>query len=130
MTKNTRYIQTFRNKWITSNAKTIDDMIAVYEGLAAHFKEMRDAGIALDPDSGVSDDYATLVTEDPAVATKYGLEDEAKYWGEEGLREVATPASRAASAGGSDRRDPQVAHRACAGADPPQEVSSRIQPRS
>lgn len=73
------YEMLWRNKWITSNAQTIDDMIAVYKSLVEEFEEMKADGIILDPDGGTGDDYARLITEDKAVAEKHGLEEEEAY---------------------------------------------------
>jgi hypothetical protein len=39
-------------------------------------------GVTLDPEGGTSDDYAYLVTTDPIVAKKYGMHDEAEFWGD------------------------------------------------
>lgn len=69
------YETLWRNKWLTAEAQTIDDMISMLQGAAECLKEMRDAGITLDPDGGTGDDYARLVTEDKAVAEKFGLEE-------------------------------------------------------
>ena len=50
----------WRNKWLTSEAKTIDDMIASLRAAADHLDEMRKAGVILEDSGGVGDDYATL----------------------------------------------------------------------
>jgi hypothetical protein len=68
------YEMLWRNKWLTSEAMTVDDMIITLRDASEHLAEMRDAGITLDPDGGTSDDYARLVTKDPEVAKKFGLE--------------------------------------------------------
>lgn len=75
------YEMMWRNKFLTLEAKTIDDMI---EGLSAavnDLKEMKAAGITLDEDGPTSDDYARLITDDPKVAEKFGLEK--PEWDEE-----------------------------------------------
>jgi hypothetical protein len=64
----------WRNKWITANAKTIDDFITTFESLADMFKEWKEAGIKLETDSGIEDDYATFLTKDPVVASKYNFD--------------------------------------------------------
>jgi hypothetical protein len=69
-----RFGTLWRNKWLTSNAKTIEDMIASLRAAAAELEEMRRDGVTLDPD-GVADDYAYLVTSDPEVAKKYDMID-------------------------------------------------------
>ena len=78
-----RYETLWRNKWLTSEAKTIDDMIDSLRAAADHLDEMRKSGITLEDDGGVGDDYATLVTTDPEVAKKFGMEEEREYLDEE-----------------------------------------------
>ena len=73
----------WRNKWLTSDAKTIEDMIASLRQAAEHLDEMRTAGVTLDHTSGVGDDYAKLVTTDPDVARQFGMEEEREYLDEE-----------------------------------------------
>lgn len=68
------YETLWRNKWMTSDAKTIEDMILMIRGAADDLQAMKDAGITLDEDSGISDDYARLITTDPKVADTFGLE--------------------------------------------------------
>jgi hypothetical protein len=68
------YSTTWRNKWLTANATTIDDMIEALEAAAAELRAMRDAGVRLE--GGAEDDFAHLVTTDPAVAEKYGFEED------------------------------------------------------
>ncbi len=78
-----RFETLWRNKWLTSEAKSIDDMIASLRAAADHLDEMRKAGVTLEDDGGVGDDYATLVTTDPEVAKKFGMEEEREYLDEE-----------------------------------------------
>jgi hypothetical protein len=59
----------------------MDEMIRALGNAADELKCMRDDGVTLDPQGGTSDDYAYLVTSDPTVAKKYGMEDETEYWG-------------------------------------------------
>lgn len=68
------YEMTWRNKGLTDGAKSIDDMERTLRSCADHLAEMSKAGIRLRVDSGIEDDYATLVTTDPQVAKKFGLE--------------------------------------------------------
>jgi hypothetical protein len=81
-----RYATLWRNKWLTAEAKSLDDMIAALRQAAAELEAMRRDGIVLDPESGVGDDYADLITTDPEVARKYDMqpEEEPEYWSEEG----------------------------------------------
>ncbi|MGP0062735.1 MAG: hypothetical protein ACLQGP_03915 [Isosphaeraceae bacterium] len=78
-----RYQTLWRNKWLTSEAKTIEEMIASLRAAADHLEEMRRAGVILEDDGGIGDDYATLVTTDPEVAKKFGMEEEREYLDEE-----------------------------------------------
>ncbi len=66
----TRYVSVWRNKWITSQAGSIDDFIKTFEGLAQMFKEWKEMGITLNPDSGIGDDYAEFYTDDMDMAIK------------------------------------------------------------
>jgi hypothetical protein len=75
-----RYVTTWRNKWLTAEAKSIEDMIGMLRSAADHLDQMREDGVVLDDDGGIGDDYAHLVTMDPKVAEKYGLVDESEYW--------------------------------------------------
>ena len=67
------YITTWRNKWITAKAGTIDDFISIFEELAEMFRRWKEAGIKLDLDSGIGDDYADFYTEDKEVAIREGF---------------------------------------------------------
>src|SRR5262249_38887841 len=63
MPKNLTYSLTWRNKYLTIDAETIEDMIQAYEEALQPLREMKAAGITLD--QGAADDYALLVTDDP-----------------------------------------------------------------
>jgi len=78
-----RYMTLWRNKFLTLEAKTLDDMIASLRVAVETLEAMRSDGVTLDPDGGTGDDYAHLVTTDPDVARKYGMEDEREFWGEQ-----------------------------------------------
>lgn len=66
----------WRNKFLTTDVVSIEGFIAVFEASLATLKEMRDAGVKLDPDSGVEEDYADFVVEDAAVAERFGFDEE------------------------------------------------------
>lgn len=68
------YSMIWRNKWLTADATTIDEMIEGLESAAAELRALRDAGVRLE--GGAEDDFAHLVTTDPAVAEKYGFEED------------------------------------------------------
>ena len=78
-----RYETHWRYKWLTSNSKSIDDMIESLRAAADALDEMRKAGVTLEDNDGVGDDYATLVTTDPEVAKRFGMEEEREYMDEE-----------------------------------------------
>jgi hypothetical protein len=72
------YSMTWRNKFLTTEAKTIGEMAEILEGAAEQLREMERAGVTLG--DGAVDDYAQLETTDPEVAKKFGLRDwEAEY---------------------------------------------------
>lgn len=64
----------WRNKFLTINARTVDDMIDNLESAVSELREMRDAGVLLD--GGAEDNYAILVASDPSVAHRFGFEEE------------------------------------------------------
>jgi hypothetical protein len=80
-----RYIKLWRNKFLTVDAKHIDEMISTLREAANELARMRDDGVTLDPDGGTADDYAHLVTTDPDVARKYDMHDESEFWNDEKL---------------------------------------------
>jgi len=71
-----RYVRIWRNKLLTLEARSMDEMIGTLQAAAADLRAMRDDGIELDPGGGTADDYALLVTTDPELARKYGMEEE------------------------------------------------------
>ena len=76
-----RYITRWRNKFLTIDAESLDEMIAGLQDAADTLKAMRADGVSLDPNGGTADDYACLVTTDPQIAAKYDMHDEAEFWG-------------------------------------------------
>ena len=75
-----RYIRLWRNKFLTVDARSLDEMISILQDATDILKKMRDDGVTLDPDGGTSDDYAYLVTTDPEVARRYDMHDESEFW--------------------------------------------------
>ena len=67
------YMVTWRNKWITSGAKTIDDFIQTFEALAKKFKLWKEWGIKFHDDESAEDDYATFITDNMDIAIKAGF---------------------------------------------------------
>jgi 1,4-dihydroxy-2-naphthoyl-CoA synthase len=66
-----KYHLTWRNKFLTNDAKTIDEMINALDFAVEQLREMRDAGVVLD--GSAEDDYAVLITDDPKIADTYGF---------------------------------------------------------
>ena len=69
----TKYVSTWRNKWITAGASSMDHFIQTFEHLAKKFKDWKEMGIKLDLESSTGDDYAEFYTEDMDVAIKAGF---------------------------------------------------------
>jgi hypothetical protein len=78
-----RYVTLWRNKWLTANAKSIDDMIAALHEAANRLEEMRKDGVTLEDDGGTEEDYVHLFTTDPEVAKKYDMIEESEFWGDD-----------------------------------------------
>jgi hypothetical protein len=64
----------WRNKWLTSEATTITEMVEHLRNAATSLEAMAEEGVTLeyDPDS-MADDYAELVTTDPEVANTFSM---------------------------------------------------------
>jgi len=62
---------TVSNKWIGSGAKSFDEFIDLLEKHVKMLKEMRTAGVKMEPRSG--DDYTIFSTEDANVAGRFGM---------------------------------------------------------
>lgn len=102
-----RYVTTWRNKWLTSESKTIEDMIKMLRSAADYLEQMRSDGVFLEDDGGVRDDNARLVTMDPKVAEKYGLVDESEYWGmDEEAEDVGSEGRMGGVEGGEEGTTP------------------------
>lgn len=75
-----RYELLWRNKWLTSDAKSIDEMIESLREAANQLEAMKRDGVILDSEGGTADDYATLVTTDETVAEKFGMQPEEEFF--------------------------------------------------
>lgn len=75
-----RYVMLWRNKFLTVHVQSFDEMIQELQSAVDYLKQMREDGVVLDPEGGTADDYAHLVTSDPIIAKKYGMEDESEYF--------------------------------------------------
>src|SRR5262245_47482057 len=69
------YQQTWRNKWLTSEAETIGDMAEALQGAVDRLRAMEARGVRLRDSGSVTDDYAVLETDDPDVADEFGFEE-------------------------------------------------------
>lgn len=76
-----RYMTIWRNKFLTLDAKSLDEMIETLREAVHTLESMRRDGVTLDPEGGTADDYAALVTEDSEVAKKYDMHEESEFWG-------------------------------------------------
>jgi hypothetical protein len=70
------YKTVWRNKYLTTEAKTLQDMVKSLRDTANHLEQMARCGVVLDPEGGTKDDYARFVTTDPNVAKEFGMEAE------------------------------------------------------
>lgn len=75
-----RYVDLWRNKWLTAKAGSVDDMINSLRQAADLLEAMKADGVTLESNEGTGDDYARLVTTDPDIADKYGMVDESEFW--------------------------------------------------
>ena len=75
-----RFVRTWRNKFLTSEAKSLGEMVQILQAAAQELSSMLADGVTLDPNGGAGDDYALLVTTDPLIAKKYDMEDESQSW--------------------------------------------------
>jgi hypothetical protein len=86
--KTKTYEITWRNKWVTADAKTIDEMIAMLRASADCLEKMQKDGIVLEDNGSAADDYACLITTDSKIAKKHGLQDRSTIY--EAVCEVRT----------------------------------------
>jgi hypothetical protein len=77
-----RFVTLWRNKWLTSQAGSLEEMISLLRMSVETLEAMRRDGVTLEDDGGIGDDYATLVTTDPEVAKKYDMIEESEFWGD------------------------------------------------
>lgn len=68
-----RYEYLWRNKWITTEARSIDDFIEIYESVTKLFRCWKKDGVQLDLESGIGDDYAIFFTKDSEIAKREGF---------------------------------------------------------
>jgi hypothetical protein len=78
-----RFVTIWRNKFLTTDAKSLAEVISKLGGAVDQLKAMQRDGVVLDEEGGTADDYALLVTDDVAIAKKYGMEEESELWSSE-----------------------------------------------
>jgi hypothetical protein len=78
-----RFLKTWRSNPLTIDAKSIEELIAILPASARELEAMRADGIALDPKRDSGHGFLYLVTTDPEVAKKYGMEAEAEFLGDD-----------------------------------------------
>jgi hypothetical protein len=74
-----RYMTIWRNKWLTANATSIEEMALKLRAAADELEAMAADGVRLENVGAVADDYAHLVTNDRTVAAKYDMHDESEF---------------------------------------------------
>lgn len=79
-----RFLRLWRNKFLTVDAQSLDEMVAILRDAVATLQEMQADGVVLETPGGTADDYAYLVTTDPVIAKKYEMHDEAEFLSEPG----------------------------------------------
>ena len=75
-----KYVRLWRNKFLTLEARSMSDMIHMLGDAVDELRQMEADGVVLDPEGGTGDDYAYLVTTDPAIAEKYDMHDESEFF--------------------------------------------------
>lgn len=71
-----RYEYIWRNKFIgDSTASSIAALIEDLETAVSILKEMQQAGVEMEEQEGVDDDYYMLITTDQKVAEKFGFDE-------------------------------------------------------
>jgi hypothetical protein len=83
-----KYVLLWRNRFLTIDAKSIDDVIETLSGAAEELRRMKVDGVTLDPEGGTGDDYAYLTTTDADVARKYDMHEASELFGDDGEEEV------------------------------------------
>jgi hypothetical protein len=72
----TQFNLVWRNKFLTAEATSIEDMITALAEATEELRQMKAAGVVLSDDCSVADDYAMFVTTDPKVAEQFGFDPE------------------------------------------------------
>jgi hypothetical protein len=64
----------WRNKYLTANATSLDEMIQALQDAAEQLTTLRAKGVTLSAESDMAGDFAYLVTDDPAIANEYDFD--------------------------------------------------------
>jgi hypothetical protein len=67
------YERVWRNKWLTVEAMSLDDMIRLLTEAVDRLTAMQEAGVQFDGQSA-GEDYVRLYTEDSELARRFGME--------------------------------------------------------
>lgn len=73
----------WRNKFLTVDANSFDDVIEKLGNAVDLLKRMQADGVEMDPNGGTRDDYIRLITTDPEIAKKYDMHHERDFLGAE-----------------------------------------------
>jgi hypothetical protein len=76
-----RYLTVWRNEFLTTGAKNLDDMIKSLRRAVEALEAMRADGVMMDPGGGRPDGEVYLVTSDPDIAKKYDMHEESEFFG-------------------------------------------------
>jgi len=77
-----KYMKLWRNRFLTTDAGSFEEVIRKLEDAAELLKQMKADGVEMDPEGGTAEDYIYLFTTDPEVAKKYDMHDEREFLGE------------------------------------------------
>jgi hypothetical protein len=77
------YYRTIASKFLMMDASDLGEMAVMFEAEAADLRQMEKAGVVLDCE--IENGYATLVTENQAVAKEFGFEELMGYEDEEAV---------------------------------------------
>lgn len=65
------------------SAQSLDELISLFPNDGEILEQMRADGVTLDSQSGASGNPVFLVTTDPEVAKRYGMNEESEFWSDE-----------------------------------------------
>lgn len=74
-----RYVRIWRDNYLTSDAKSLDELIEILPDASETLQAMRSDGVTLDPDRSTADGDAYLLTTNPEVAKKYDMHEESEF---------------------------------------------------